>query len=148
MLELSNKSWLRLKILTGVDMFKPRQTTKIEPITFKMIGDVYINSGDYTAFIDRYQKSIFIPEGYPSNGANIVRDLCPTAFFLHDRGCESGKWSNGDLMCNRELSFVYYDILRYFGHNIVAFDRWVGTFFGGGGKAKENGLWSVKNANK
>ena len=101
-------------------IIKPKQTTALAPIAFHKVGDVYICDKDYRAFIDRYKKWMFIAEGYPSNGANIVKDRCPTAFFLHDKGCNTGTWEDGTKMCNRELSFIYYDTLKYFGHDDVA----------------------------
>lgn len=117
----------------------------MEKIICGKVGDVYVSGPVYTYESPRYGKSITVPRGYPSNGANVVKDLHPTAFFVHDRGCECGKWDDGSKMCNRELSFVYYDILRACGTLWVrAFCRWVGTFLGGGGKARDNGLWRAK----
>lgn len=124
-----------------------KKLNKIEPIEYEKIGDAYKSGVEpYTYYSPRYKKSITIPAGYPSNGANLVKDRVPTAFFVHDRGCEWGLWSDGTKMCNRELSFVYYDILRVFDVAwFYSFCRLVGTFIGGGGAARKNGLWRVRN---
>lgn len=115
-------------------------------IKFEKHGDAYTCLEEYIYYSPRYRKYITIPFSYPSNGANYVKDLVPDAFFVHDKGCETGEWDDGSKMCNRELSFVYYDILRYHGvpwwRCVV---RGIGTFLGGGGVAKENGWWRLKN---
>lgn len=80
---------------------KAKANNNPSPYKHHKVGDVYICDKDYRAFIDRYQKWMFIAEGYPSNGANLVKDRCPTAFFLHDKGCNTGRWENGTRMCNR-----------------------------------------------
>jgi hypothetical protein len=114
-------------------------------IKYYKMGDVYVASQPYTFYSVRYKKRILIPEGFPSNGANVVIDLCPTAFFLHDYGCVTGTWLDGSLMCNRELSTVYHDVLCAFGFRWLAKIRWIGTFLWGGGKARENGMWRVNS---
>jgi hypothetical protein len=114
-------------------------------IKYYKIGDVYICSQPYVYYSERYEKRILIPEGAPSNGANGVIDLCPTAFFIHDFGCITGTWLDGTPMCNRELSTVYHDILCTFGFWWIAKVRWIGTFFLGGGRARKNGMWRVKH---
>lgn len=121
------------------------------PPPFKLIecvklGDAYRSGPRYTYYSERYGKSISVPANYPSNGANYVEDLHPTAFFVHDRGCEHGYWDDGSKMCNLELSFVYYDILVTCGTpRWRAAIRWAGTFLRGGGQARKHGLWRVKN---
>lgn len=108
-------------------------------------GDAYTCTEEFTYYSPRYQKEITVPLNQPSNGANFVKDLVPDAFFVHDRGCETGLWDDGSKMCNLELSFVYYDILRFYGVPwTICADRFVGTLLGGGGKARENGLLRVK----
>lgn len=116
----------------------------MEHIKFYKVGDVYLSTEKYVYYSERYDKFLTIPEGYPSNGANAVKDKCPTAFFVHDYGCNEGKWDDGSLMCNRELSSVYADILKGVGFWWRSKIRWIGTFIGGGGQAKKNGWWSVK----
>ncbi len=114
-------------------------------IKCKEVGDVYVCLEDYTYYSPRYKKSLTVPEDYPSNGANVVKDKCPTAFFVHDLICDKGKWDDGTPMCNREASSVYADILKDSGFWWRSKVRWIGTYLGGGGEAKENGWWNVKN---
>jgi hypothetical protein len=113
-------------------------------IKCEKIGDAYIATEAFVYYSPRYDKTLTVEQGYPSNGANAVKDKCPTAFFAHDRGCERGKWDDGTPMCNRELSTMYADILWLNGFWIRAQIRWIGTFLFGGGQAKKNGLWKVK----
>lgn len=117
----------------------------MERIRCKKIGDAYSCREKFTYYSPRYRKYITIPLWYPSNGANYVKDLHPTAFFVHDRGCERGKWDDGTKMCNRELSFMYYDILvACKTSKCRAGIRGIGTFARGGGEARKNGMWRVK----
>ena len=116
----------------------------IRAIEYEVIGDVYVCTKTYVYFSPRYRKAITIPARYPTNGANSVRDVCATAWFCHDRICDKGVWDDGDLMCNREASTVYADILKENGFWWRSKIRWLGTYLGGGGAARDNGMWSIK----
>lgn len=114
-------------------------------VIFKKVGGVYVLEAPIYYYSKRYKKSISIPKGYPSNGADVVRDVCPLGFFVHDVICYRGKWDDGSKMTNREASTVYADILKEKGFWWRSKIRWVGTFLGGGGEARKNGMWSLKN---
>jgi len=115
------------------------------PIQFNKVGGVYVSyGGNYVYYSPRYDKRLTIPNGYPSNGADTVRDICPTGFFCHDFCCNEGMWDNGSKMCNREASFIYYDILVAFKvPKMIAMIRWIGTFLFGGGRARKNGIFRL-----
>jgi hypothetical protein len=114
-------------------------------IDYIIIGDVYISKHSYHYFSPRYGKNLIIPANYPSNGANWVPNLSAAAFFVHDYGSIVGRWNDGTAMCNRELSTVYADILKADGFWLRSKIRWLGTFLFGGGEARKNGLWRLKN---
>ncbi len=116
----------------------------MEPIQFTKLGDVYTSVGEFVYTSVRYGRQLTIPDDYPSNGANVVKDRCATAFFCHDFCCNEGAWDNDIRMCNREASFVYHDILVHAGYPFLAKIRWIGTFLFGGGQARKNGMWRVK----
>jgi hypothetical protein len=116
----------------------------IRSIEYEKIGDVYLATKAYVYFSPRYRKALTIPQGYPSNGANAVKDKCPTAFFVHDYICNEGEWDDETQMCNREASTVYADILKENGFWWRSKIRWLGTYLGGGGQARDNGMWKVK----
>jgi hypothetical protein len=112
-------------------------------MSMRKVGDVYIADGKRTYYSARYDKTLTVPDGFPSNGANVVSDKCPLGFFVHDYGCVYGLWDDGTKMSNRELSFVYHDILKengFWGRSKI---RLVGTFLGGGGAARKNGMWNI-----
>ena len=115
-------------------------------IKFKMIGSVYVADGEYTSYSKRYGKFLTIPDEFPSNGADVVKDLCPTGFFNHDFCCHHGKFDDGSRMYNLQASFIYYDILIAFKINrVIALGRLIMTFLFGGGQARKNGMFKLNN---
>lgn len=129
----------------------------IKKFNYHKIGGVYIKDGEYLFYSHRYKQYLLIPDGYPSNGADIVEDICGKCFFIHDFICNEGRWLNGDLISNWQASFVYYDLLKeHFSllqgqglfpriyNGALPYWRWIGTFLFGGGKARKNGMLWVK----
>lgn len=113
------------------------------------VGDNYRADEVFRYKSPRYYKTITTPFHYISNGADLVKDLIPDAFFTHDVGCVKGTWDDGTKMCNRELSFVYFDILRSYKVPLWrCVERWFGTFLFGGGAARDNGMLWVNRGPK
>ena len=85
-------------------------------------------------------KTLSCQCGELSNGADSAIDLCPEAFFLHDKGCVTGKWDDGSAMTNYECSTMYSTVLWKNGHWLPALYRFPATFLFGGNKCREN-MW-------
>ena len=85
-------------------------------------------SGSYTW----HGKTISWPKGYQSDGATYAPDLSWTAFFAHDRVCETGKWDDGTEVTNWEASTMYSDILKDKGFWFRQYHRkYLTRWFGG-----------------
>jgi len=126
----------------------------------------------YSYYSNTFNRTITIPVGRLSDGATGARDLGAVekgwrkywsklirlllhskskkrtaAWFVHDELCLTGCWDDGTKISNFVCSTVLSIILYYDGYTKEAITWWFATFFGGGGKARENGmLWVKKNA--
>ena len=92
-------------------------------------------------YSNRYNKSVILPLNFMSDGATKAIDLCPVAFFAHDKLCVEGVWSDGSPCTNRQASTFYSDLLRENGHLLASLYRWPATWLFGGGKCRDNGMW-------
>ena len=91
---------------------------------------------------ERYKdKSVTCYVGELSDGATNAIDLCPIAFFCHDKLCKTGLWDDGTPCTNLEASNLYSKLLWREGHYLPAIYRWPATWLFGGGQARKNGLF-------
>lgn len=116
-----------------------------EPIATRTRVNKYRTLNEYKYFSPRYKKWVTVPKGFLSDGATGARDLHSDAWWVHDVLCDTGKWDCGTKLCNWQCSVVLNDILKSEGHWFI--DRYwkFATFLFGGGEARKNGLFSVRN---
>lgn len=94
-------------------------------------------------FSKRYQKFVTVHTGMWSDGATGAFDVRSFAWWVHDVLCNTGQWDDRTPCTNWQASSVLYDILKEEGFWIRDFWwRWT-TFLLGGGKARENGMWTL-----
>jgi len=96
-------------------------------------------------FSQRYRKQVTVPLGYPSDGATGGVDLFTFAWWVHDVLCDRGTWDDGTPCTNWQASCVIGDILKSEGRWCRARTWKWATFLFGGGKARENGMFKLKN---
>jgi len=97
-------------------------------------------------FSPRYQKTIFVPAGYVSDGATGAMDIASRAWWVHDMLCDRGMWDDGTKLSNWQCSQVLQDIMVEEGRYWQS-KRWFwATFMFGGGEARENGMFKVRPA--
>lgn len=93
----------------------------------------------------RHDKAVQASCPYRSDGATCAPDIKSDGWWFHDIGCDTGKWSDGTPMTNWQCSSIIYDIMRQEGRNWFRCNRWRhATFLFGGGKARNNGMISLK----
>ena len=97
----------------------------------------YIESKGFTYHSKRYDKNITIPPMYQSDGATYAPDLSRTAFFVHDRICQHGKFDDGTPVTNWQASSIYYDILGDKGFSFRKYHRRFLTYWFGGKNLKK-----------
>ena len=112
---------------------------------------MYTNPKEIHYYSKRYRKYITVPKGYKSDGATGVLDVCPKSWYVHDWMCGNylgegpkpigGQFDDGTKINNWQCSHIFADILREEGYIILPYTRFWGTWFLGGGKCRENGLW-------
>ena len=93
----------------------------------------------------RYDKTIIVPLGYPSDGATGAIDLDTIGWWVHDVLCNTGKFSDGTSCTNWQASVVLHDILLSDGHWFFARRWFIATLLLGGGKARENGIFTLRS---
>ena len=105
----------------------------------------YMQLNNHLHWCHRYGKFILLKSGDTSDGATGAFDIVSCGWWVHDKLCKEGKWSDGTPLTNYQCSQVLYDILwsegRYFR---ALYWKW-STFLLGGGKARENGMLRLKN---
>jgi len=89
----------------------------------------------------RYDKHVIVEEGFESDGATGAFDIWSEAWWVHDKICETGKWSDGTSVTNWQASTVLADILDSEQRYFRARYWWVMTWLLGCEKARENGMW-------
>jgi hypothetical protein len=91
----------------------------------------------------RYNKTVTVPAGFISDGATGAMDIASRAWFVHDQLCVSGEFDDGTKVSNWQCSQVLQDVLKEEGRYWQS-KRWFwATWLFGGGKARENGMFSV-----
>lgn len=89
----------------------------------------------------RYNKSVIVPKGYPSDGATGAIDLMDTdSWWVHDKLCDTGVWEDGTPCTNLQASLVVYDILKSERRWFRARTWFAATWLIGGGKCRDNGM--------
>ena len=114
-------------------------------IRVRLVGDGYEVLQDYRYYSRRYNRFLTVRAGCYSDGATFAPDLPKTdAWIIHDCICRYGVWDDGTRIDNWTASMVLSDLLRRDGYPWRA--RWWkwGTFLFGGGAARKNGMWYVK----
>jgi hypothetical protein len=92
-------------------------------------------------FSQRYKKWVLIPIGYESDGATGAFDIPSNAWWVHDKLCDDGCWSDGTPINNWEASTVLADILDKEGRIFRARYWWAATWIAGCHKAQKVGRW-------
>lgn len=89
----------------------------------------------------RYKKYITVLEGYPSDGASGAVDIDSTAWWVHDVLCDGGLFDDGSKCNNWQASMILRDILWREGFWFRSITWRPTTWWFGGGKARDNGMF-------
>ena len=119
-------------------------------------GKKYTLSETFIYNDPRYKKTITIPSGTRSDGSSGGADIYSGYWGVHDLVCERGTWDDGTPITNWQASSIASYILR--NEYSVDEKRWWlewrlprsyyifwATFLFGGGKARDNGMFSINN---
>jgi len=101
----------------------------------------YIALEDYIYYSSRYSKTVHINKSMPSDGATKVVDIISIGWWVHDKLCETGTFSDGTKCNNWQASTILYDILRSEGYWFRARTWWLGSLLFGGGKCRNNKIF-------
>ena len=123
-------------------------------IKYKKVGGVYVCTERFVYYSKRYNRSVTVEKGFPSDGATGAIDIGAlyktgarhkktAAWFVHDKICVTGKWDDGTLIDNWTASTIIGDILWADNYKIRAVVWWWMTYLFGGGAARENGMRRV-----
>lgn len=93
----------------------------------------------------RYGKTVTVQPGI-YDGATGAMDINSAGWWVHDQLCKSGKWDDGTPLSNWQCSQVLQDILKAEGRWARARYWFWFTLIGGGGKARDNGMFKVEGA--
>jgi len=104
----------------------------------------YLLCSRYLYYSVRYDKHVQLMVGDRSDGATGAFDIQSLSWWVHDKLCITGQWEDGTKLtnwqCSRVLSDILWDEGRYFRSGYWLF----ATFFMGGGKARDNGMFKLK----
>lgn len=106
--------------------------------------DGYVLDNEINYYSRRYHHWVRVPIGYLSDGATGAFDIFSDGWWVHDKLCDTGSWHDGSLLTNWQASMVLSDILWREGRYFRAFGWLFATFLFGGGKARKNGMFSIK----
>ena len=106
----------------------------------------YILKEDLEYYSKRYKKyiTVFANDDDRSDGATYAKDINSKSWWVHDKACKTGKFDDGTRMTNWQASMIAYDILKEEKRWFRKYTWFVGTFVGGGGKARDNGMFKLK----
>ena len=96
---------------------------------------------DINYYSERYDKSVFCKKGDESDGATGAFDIRSSAWWVHDQLCETGRFADGTKCTNWQASTICSDILKSEGRWFRARTWFAATWFAGGCKARDNGMW-------
>jgi hypothetical protein len=104
----------------------------------------YINKAVIKYWSKRYKKWVIVPLNYLSDGATFACDIYSDGWWVHDKLCDCGTFDDGTRCTNWQASCILGDILKKEGRWARArYWKWF-TFAAGGGKARENGMFKLK----
>lgn len=86
----------------------------------------------------RYKKYILCEEGMRSDGATGAFDIFSNGWWVHDRLCNTGTFSDGSKCTTWQASMVLYDVLRSEGRWFRARSWFLPTLFLGGGETRKH----------
>ena len=92
----------------------------------------------------RYRKHVIVEKGFASDGATGAEDIYSNSWWVHDKICATGKWSDGSRITNWQASMVLHDVLKAEGWQVRAVGWFVATFLFGGGEARKNGMFHLR----
>jgi hypothetical protein len=95
-------------------------------------------------YSERYDKTITVPAGYPSDGATGAVDIWSKGWWVHDILCDRGTFDDKTLCTNLQASTILYDILKEEGRWFRARSWFVATFLFGGGQCRDNGMLALR----
>jgi hypothetical protein len=81
----------------------------------------YILPYDIHYYSKRYNKFVYVPKGFVSDGATGAIDIYTEAFFIHDWLLETKKF-NDDTNCSWfQANLIMYDVLQEEGRYIRSY---------------------------
>ena len=89
----------------------------------------------------RYKRWIGVEAKDKSDGATCAPDIDSFCWLFHDELCNDGAFEDGTECNNWQASSVLSDILKQEGRWFRARTWFTATWIGGGGKARENGMF-------
>lgn len=92
---------------------------------------------------DWLNRDITVTTGDKSDGATQVPDIHSDGWGFHDQLCRSGKFDDGTKCSNLQASIVLFEVMWKEGHKLKAVLGLPGTFIGGGGECRKNGMFWV-----
>ena len=93
----------------------------------------------------RYDKTVTIHAGYPSDGATGASDIWSESWWIHDILCDRGVFDDGTPCTNLQASTILKDILKSEGRWFRARTWFVATFLFGVGECRDNGMFRLKS---
>lgn len=97
-------------------------------VTLDTTTGTYTTLMPMTYFSARYDKLLFIPQGFQSDGATHAISLLSISWLVHDALHRIGHWSDGTPVTIWQATMVLHDILATEGHTIRAFTWPLGTY--------------------
>ena len=104
----------------------------------------YYNKKEIRYYSKRYKKWVTVAENYPSDGATFACDVYSDGWWVHDKLCDFGLFDDGTRCTNWQASMILSDILRSEGRWCRAIYWTPLTFLFGGGSARKNGMFKLK----
>lgn len=102
---------------------------------------MYYRKTAFTYYSSRYDKFVYVPKGYASDGATGARDISSLSWWVHDVLCEFGMFEDGTPCNNWQASMILSDILSAEGRWFRSKSWFIATWLFGGGLARENGMY-------
>lgn len=104
----------------------------------------YLLTSGILYYSKRYRKYITVKIGTRSDGATGAYDINSKSWWVHDQLCNTGLFDDGTKCSNWQASRILSDILSDEGYWFRSASWLIFTFAGGGGKCRDNGMFSVK----
>jgi len=104
-------------------------------------GFKYVTLDRFEYFSRRYGKMISALPGEKFDGATGAIDIDSESWVIHDVLCRDGVFDDGTPCNNWQASMILGDVLADEGRWFRRLTWPVATWLGGGGKARDNGLF-------